>query len=164
MRSAYERPIVSLALSKRKSDKSNLFYTKLKDNIIEMKENSHSPHLLSAQIPAHKTAHMAIYYASAAYDWADWLPIVITVHHRDSLEHTAKSTLLKQKQKQTSEIRFLELWCGQPAKLHILLWKFFRNTKLFVCNDETCFQTCSCALVKILSRKYLTIIVQLIFA
>lgn len=61
-----KRWVVSLALSKRKSDKSNLFYTKLTDNIIEMKE---MPFLLllfhfsATQISTLQSAHMAIYYA-----------------------------------------------------------------------------------------------------
>lgn len=53
---------VSLALSKHKSDKSNLFYTKLKDNIVEMKGKPHL-YLLWACLGA-ASAHMSIYYAS----------------------------------------------------------------------------------------------------
>lgn len=53
---------VSLALSKHKSDKSNLFFTKLKDNIVEMKGKPHL-YLLWACLGA-ASAHMSIYYGS----------------------------------------------------------------------------------------------------
>lgn len=61
-----KRWVVSLALSKRKSDKSNLFYTKLTDNIIEMKEMPFALllfHFSATQISTLQSAHMAIYYA-----------------------------------------------------------------------------------------------------
>lgn len=138
--------IVSLAISKRKSDKSNLFYTKLRDNIISWDERKSvfaAVCFSSTRIPALKMrTYGHLLCQSIWLGMKVYLPITISVHHRDSLE---KSHFI-----QSNEQNLISETLLHKKSI------FFKRTDLFT-------NLCQCWSGDVMQQKYLTIISRLIF-